>query len=194
MKKDTIKYIICTLCCILFFVSCSNKNSDKKIQEHTADESANQIKQENVSQETGNPLIPEVSSFSTMILAEGNMILQQDYYPLDEENMLEFQNALMPSQWREPAGYQPKGEFLSPCVIVEGENHSVMYISPANKEYVFDDTLIFIKYGKDQKYSAVYFAPGEVVQKVEALREKWKAAAGSNGLSEFDMQVSSTAS
>lgn len=188
------KYIFGILCCILLFVSCSNKDLDKKVQGSTVNESVSQPEQESGSQEIESSLIPEVSSFSTMILAEGNMVLQQDYYPLDEENLLEFQNALMFSQWREPAGYQPKGEFLSPCVIVEGENHSVMYISPANKDYVFDNTLIFIKYGKDQQYNAIYFAPGEVAQKVEALREKYKSMVGLNGLTEFDLQVPSSAS
>ncbi len=67
---------------------------------------------------------------------------------------------------------------MFPCVIVVGENHSAMYISPANRDYVFDDTLIFIKYGEAQQYSAAYFAPGEVAREVEALREKWKALVG----------------
>lgn len=176
------KYICFILCCILLFVSCSNKNLEKPIQDSTIYELVERIEQEGF-QETENPAIPEATSFSTMLLAEGDMVLQQDYYPMDEENLLEFQNALMSSQWCEPVGYQLKGEFLSPCVIVEGKNHSVMYISPANKDYVFDDTLIFIKYGKDQQYNAAYFAPGEVAQKVEALRDKWKSMVGSNGLS-----------
>lgn len=185
------KYIICILCCILFFTSCGNQNLAQKEWESIADSSEKQTGQASAPQQAGNPPVPDASSFSTMILAEGNMVLQQDYYPLEGEDFLAFQDALMSSQWREPVGYQPKGEFLSPCVIVEGADHNVMYISPANQEYVFDDTLIFIKYGKDQQYSAAYFAPGEVAQKVETLREKWKSTVGADGLSEFDMPVQS---
>ena len=114
--------------------------------------------------------VPDIFGFTTMVIAEGEEILEEDYIAFSEEEKTEFMSILRIGTWQEvPENWQGKGSVLEPAniVISEKDENATMYLSPEDNK-----TLIMIKWGKGQKYRKYYFAPKEIAFEAEEFRKE----------------------
>ena len=114
--------------------------------------------------------VPDIFSFTTMIIAEGEEILEEDYIAFSEEEKRDFISLLRIGTWQEvPENWQGKGSVLEPANILKSEKDktATMYLSPEDGK-----TLIILKWGKGQKYQKYYFASKEIAFEAEEFRKE----------------------
>ena len=106
---------------------------------------------------------PSVSDLTYIFDAD-----KDENLPLSEKQNELIKELLQTEKWSDlPENWQGKGGLLSPSNIFGSEGKGTLYVSPDD-----DNTLIIVKWGKNQQYQKYYYAPKEVAYDIEVFREK----------------------